>query len=171
MYFHHILWKRLLLLGACIFFCILGFSQSRNLEMIPTASAVFTSSETILSWSIGENGIETFTNCDLVLTQGFHQPSLKITQIDEPNSVDLQLTVYPNPIKDFLTISIQSPDEISCTAGLYALSGKLLKNKEIKGKTILEKMDLSTYPPNLYILKIVGRNGQFLQTYKVQKIQ
>ena len=146
------------------------FPQSKTLEVNPVAGDVYTGYDITLSWTIGEGVIETFSNNEMVLTQGFQQPSLKITLVEESDKIDFQLNVYPNPTKNFLTINLLSENDISCTTELFDMSGKLLFSKIFKGRELTENIDLTNYSSNLYILKIIDNNGKLFRTYKIQKI-
>ncbi|MCD4680029.1 MAG: T9SS type A sorting domain-containing protein [Bacteroidales bacterium] len=162
--------KFALLLGLFILFGY-AFPQSKTLEVNPAAGDVFTGSDITLTWTIGEGVIETFSNNEMVLTQGFQQPSLKITVVEESDKIDFQINVYPNPTKDFLTINLVSKNDISCTTELFDMSGKLLFSKIFKGREITENIDLTNYSSNLYILRIIDNRGKLVRTYKVQKIK
>lgn len=160
--------------GLVLFaFILFGYviPQSKTLEVNPAAGDEFTASDITLNWTIGEGIIETFSNNEMVLTQGFQQPSLKITVVEESDKIDFQINVYPNPTKDFLTINLLSENDISCTTELFDMSGKLLFSKIFKGREITENVDLTNYSSNLYILRIIDTNGKLVRTYKIQKIQ
>ena len=163
--------KKLVLVISCSVLSAAGFSQSKTLELNPAAGDFYTGSDFTLSWTIGEGIIETFSNDDMVLTQGFQQPSLKITLIEESDEGNFQINVYPNPTSDFLTINIVSEDEISCTTSLYDMAGRLLYSKALKGSELTENINLTKYSSDLYILRILDSKGKLLQTYKVQKIK
>ncbi len=161
--------KIALFLFACMVFGY-TFSQSETLEVNPAAGDEFTAEGITLSWTIGEGVIETFSNNEMVLTQGFQQPTLKVTLIDESVEGDFHFDVYPNPTRDFLTISFSSENEINCSTQLFDMSGKLLYSKNIKGKELTENIDLTKYSSNIYILRIIDTNGKLKRTYKIQKI-
>jgi len=154
-----------------ILFTGLVFSQSETLELNPAAGDVYNGSDFTLSWSIGEGVIETFSNNEIVLTQGFHQPSLKVTLIDEAEDINFHFDVYPNPTRDFVTISYSAEEEINCSTQLFDMSGKLIYSKALKGKELTEHIDLTKYSSNIYILRIVDTNGKLVKSYKVQKIK
>ena len=163
--------KKLTLLLLGIFLFGFGFSQTKTLEVNPAAGDEFTADGVTLTWTIGEGVIETFSNNEMILTQGFQQPTLKVTLIEESEEIDFQLSVYPNPTHDFFNISIVSENEINYSAQLMDMSGKLLYSQNLKGKDITETVDLTNYSSSIYILRIIDNNGKFARTYKVQKIK
>lgn len=159
----------LLILGTFLFGALL--SQSKTLELNPAAGDEFTSDNMTLTWSIGEGIIETFSNNEIILTQGFHQPTLKITQIDETEESDFQINVYPNPTSDIVQINFISNKEINCSAQLFDMSGKLLFSKNIKGTEVTENINLTDYSSTLYLLRIIETSGKMVKTYKIQRIK
>ncbi len=84
----------------------------------------------------------------------FVESELKVTLIDESEDIDFHFDVYPNPTRDFITISFISENEINCSTQLYDMSGKLLFSKSMKGKELTEHIDLTTYSSNIYLLRI-----------------
>lgn len=159
----------ILFIGILMFGAL--FSQSKTLEVQPAAGDEFTADDITISWSIGEGIIETFSNNEIVLTQGFHQPTLKITQIEEAEETDFQINIYPNPSADIVNINLISDKEISCIAQLFDMSGKLLYSKNLNGREMTETIDLTNYSSNLYLLRIIETGGKKVGTYKVQRIR
>lgn len=161
--------NKLVLLGILLFG--FGYSQINTFEVNPAAGEHFTGNNYTISWTIGEGVIETFSNNEIVLTQGFQQPRLKITLIEESDDITFQIDVFPNPTKDFLTINLLSENDISCTTALLDISGKLLLTKRFKGKELTENIDMTNYSSNMYILKITDNKGKLHRTYKIQKLE
>lgn len=67
--------------------------------------------------------------------------------------------VYPNPVKDFVTVEIQSKISESVQVSLYNILGTEIKkwdsnNLHQGGQNL--KLDLSIYKPGVYILRISG---------------
>jgi hypothetical protein len=82
---------------------------------------------------------------------------------------DLEIDLFPNPTPDLLTIRIRTlaPKEIS--AILTDLSGILLLARSIpcaKGES-LETIDLSSFAPGTYILKLKDPESKMITTKKV----
>lgn len=69
--------------------------------------------------------------------------------------------VYPNPVKDILTIEGKNMRHIS----VYSMQGVKLFEKEGSGKT---QVDLSAYPQGLYLVSILTDEG--VSTMKVMKL-
>lgn len=160
----------LILIGILYFgFCL---SQTNLLEVNTTAGDYYTGNEITLSWSIGEGIIETFYNNEITLTQGFQQPCIKVSLVEESEiSHDIQISVSPNPTKDIINIQFIGKKNTHLLMELYDLSGKLLIRKTQKGLTIAENIDLSGFSSNMFILRIIDKTGILVRTYKIQKIR
>jgi len=153
-----------------IFFFTPGHSQPGTVELNPAAAGSYTGPDFTLCWSIGEGVIETFSENNVILTQGFHQPSLKVTLVEESNYPDIQLSVFPNPVIDFLTIDLNSEKNIKCVLELYEISGKLVLRKSLEGKKWTETLDMRNYSSNLYMLRVLDSNRGSLNIFKIQRI-
>lgn len=71
-------------------------------------------------------------------------------------------SVYPNPVKDFVTIEIQSKISDAVQINLYNILGAEVKKWEpnyLKQGTQKLKLDLSLFKSGVYILRISG-SGQ-----------
>jgi len=77
--------------------------------------------------------------------------------------------VYPNPVKDFVTIEIQSKISRSVQVSLYNILGTEVKKWDSsnlnQGAQNL-KLDLSLYKPGVYILRISGADQVCSQVIK-----
>lgn len=139
-------------------------------EVIASAGDCFKGSHVTLSWTLGENTIETFFNNNLKLTQGFQQPVYLITSVDEL-AVNYQINIYPNPAREFIFIEI-----VNLIIGinqlkydLHDINGKLIETKIISGTK--QEVNLQNLSSNLYILRIYNDNGEFVKTYKIEKMK
>jgi hypothetical protein len=76
----------------------------------------------------------------------------------------LTVNVYPNPVKDKLTVSLNS--SISKPAGLKVINafGQVLYQQQLSGTT---QIDMSRYAAGMYVVQI--DDGVNISTFKVQK--
>ena len=73
------------------------------------------------------------------------------------------LTVYPNPFQDFLTI--QTKEDNLTSVQLIDLNGRVIKQETISGESY--QLNLDTLPQAVYILEITSEKGK--QSVKVVK--
>ncbi|PLX08796.1 MAG: hypothetical protein C0596_05725 [Marinilabiliales bacterium] len=71
-------------------------------ELTSASGDTFETDNIKMYWSLGEVVCETFTEGDLILTNGFHQPTIIISKISK--SEHSTVKVYPNPTKNYIYI-------------------------------------------------------------------
>lgn len=157
--------KNLLFLFAC---CVLNFSiaQSLSPEVISTAGTSFSNSSSILEWTLGEPVTSTLSNSSTILSQGFHQPNLLVTTID--NAVtNYSLTLFPNPTVDFVQLQIQNLANEIILIDLFTIEGKLLQSQQINSSANLQ-IDMSNYHSGTYLLSLKN-NSDKIKSYQIIK--
>jgi len=155
--------KYLLLFASC-FFSLAGMSQSANPEVISTSGTSFSNGSGQLDWTLGEPVTATLSGPSNDLTQGFHQPELTITSLNdkEPNT---SISVFPNPTISSVQVKI-SDLKSTATIGLYTIEGKLLQLQTTEQP--LTQIDMEKYPAGTYILNITNVTNTLI-TYKISK--
>jgi len=134
-------------------------------EVISAAGETKSTAEYEVSWTIGEPVIATGSSGSYSLTQGFHQPILSVTPT-EIFADDLNIEVYPNPAREFVTINSDQLLE-NAEYALFSLSGKKLMEGKIMNKTT--KLSIENRASGSYLLKLTGENSRPLQTFKIVK--
>ena len=87
----------------------------------------------------------------------------QVTSISEEVASQLNVSVYPNPTTDYLTISSKN-NEASVQIRIVDLNGKVVYDG-VKTSSFDLKLDLTSYPSGAYLLMALsGKN------YTVQKI-
>ena len=157
-------------------YIILGFFLSFSIyaqnEIINSPFLVSSSGDTwiqenyILCFSLGELAIETKTQQNTILTQGFHQEeNYQITVLNEHLNSYL-INIYPNPTSDILNINCS--EEIYAGINIKDIRGGIIKS--IK-RTLLNNnyyIDLGDFSSGIYFLEVVF-NSSKKQVYKIQK--
>lgn len=82
--------------------------------------------------------------------------------LSEENFTENSFQVYPNPTRDFVTITNSFPLE---KIEIYAINGSLL-NSISQNDNLSETIDLSNYESGIYLLKIHSTDG-FSRTVKI----
>ena len=128
--------------------------KAQQLEVIATSGDFYKNSSGSLSWTLGEVAIETLSETNFILTQGFQQSKLTVTSVNELPGLDFTISVFPNPASDFLTVKFEKYDRLtSLMYHLYDINGKLLLLKQPEG--IETTISLSNFNPSIYILKVI----------------
>ena len=151
--------KRHSLLIAAMLYAIFCNAQNADLQLISASGQSTTQGQVTLDYSIGEVVTSTFTANNTTLTQGFQQGKLTVTDIADPEQVDFELLVYPNPVKTELMIeTVVQGKEYE----LYDFNGKLKKKGTINSSKV--SIDMSGYASGTYFFRINGT-----KTHKIIK--
>ncbi len=82
-------------------------------------------------------------------------------EIGEDEKPD-EIIIYPNPARDFIVIDLNNQNISQVSASIYSYDGKILLMKDLSG--IMEnkiRLDISSFPPGIYFVKIKGENFSF----------
>ena len=151
--------KTAIILISLFVFPNISFAQIFTPQVISSAGAEISDSTAMMSYTIGEPLTTTIQDNTNILTQGFQQPSIKVTGITSVS--DLSVRIYPNPTASF--VNIESDYELSYS--LYDANGKLVTQGTLDKKAVL---DMSAYATATYMLSL--SKGNSTNTYKIIKI-
>jgi hypothetical protein len=146
--------RKLLLLLLCLPF--IGFGQMATPSVLASSGDSYSNGGVIMDFTLGEIVVETFqptmTPMPLtynILTQGFHQGTLKVTTSVE--NITIKTKVYPNPTTQYLIIELEK--SVSADLSVYDINGKLvLKDKLIDQAR--KELDFSFLKQGNYFLHI-----------------
>jgi len=138
-------------------------------QVVTTSGGQFESQNLSVSHTIGEPLTTTFIGNDIILTQGFQQPGLKVTSIKSKTVSQYAFNLYPNPVKYELTISGQKTSEVFLVI-ITNSAGTVLFNEKILLGLQDNKLDFSNYVQGVYHVRISGLNGIPINSYQVVKI-
>ena len=144
------------------FWCIIVFAQSQ--EVISPLGKTYKNSTGSISFTLGEFINHTFSSPEFVLTQGFHQSRLFITDNKSFQRQSLEILVYPNPAKDFLMLKVVKYQE--CSYMLIDMTGKIIAKKEIVSSETM--IDFNYLEPSLYVLKVLWKEMD-ARSFKITK--
>ena len=137
-------------------------------EAITPSGKTISSTTGSVSYTIGQSFYHSLSGTNGFVNEGVQQPFeiLVITDIGSDQSTGIELTVYPNPTSDLLTLEV--PD-YKISGWRFQLSdgyGSMIEKGEIQtGET---KFDLSSRPKGIYLLSVF-HDDQNQKTYKIIK--
>ena len=139
-------------------------------EVVATSGDYYKGSHISLSWTLGENTVETLENSNTMFTQGFQQPTFVFTSLDDYLNNKYTITIYPNPATTHFFIEIDADIEQlkGIKLELYNLQGKQIFVKDLN--SIQEKININHLGSDIYFLKIYDEKENYLKTFKVEKI-
>ena len=157
--------KKLGFLIVFIWATTIAFSQTINPELVSSSGDSFSNATYQLDWSIGECATATHIAGDFVLTQGFHQNTYVITATEDLRA-DINMSVYPNPATDLVSLQVESSKERNMQYTLTDISGKVLQNEKILSS--LQTLNFTNYTSNVYFLTVKQEN-QVIKIFKIIK--
>ena len=123
-----------------------------------------------IQWTIGEPVSETYTNTTKMTTMGFHQPELGMATLIKEQGQGSELLVYPNPVRESLTVSFKDLELGNYKMQLVDNIGKIIfeSQTEIKADSQLVNLNMTPYAAGTYFLRI--NNGGLNKTVKITKV-
>ena len=148
-----------------ITFLLLGLG-GLNAQENPTASGgEATGAGGTASYSVGQVVYTAATGTNGSITQGVQQPyEISVTTGVNKTTINLELSVYPNPTTDYLTLKVEDNTELNYQ--IYDNHGKVIANKKVTATT--STINLESLPKATYFLNVVN-NSQVLKTFKIIK--
>jgi hypothetical protein len=134
-------------------------------ELISTAGDVFSGNSLQIEWSLGETVIDSYTDTDVILTQGFHQP--EIIHEDIPDTL---VKIYPNPFDLLFYIELEEIETESnhFSMVLFDMSGRVVFAQDIEmGSNEIHTEDI---PDGIYFLKLFDAKSNLLKSVKIIKL-
>ena len=165
--------KNVQIIIFCFFISYAVYCQRKNNDVIGSAGMHSVSSTgTMLSWTIGEPIVETQGGATYILTQGFHQPwiSGSSTSLPIPQSPFFEINVYPNPVRDILSVSLSNNKE-RLYFDLYDISGRLIRHEQSSPDQTLVTFSIRWLSAGSYLLNIKTKDYGFNETYQLQKLR
>lgn len=139
-------------------------AQSLDRQVIGTSGDQYITAAATMDFTMGEPITATLTGQNGIATQGFHQGTISITSVRETLSL-AELSVYPNPTTDRLTISTAIENALW---QLHTLDGKIVSSGALNiGNTTV---DVSSLAQATYMLTITTPS-QLVNTYRIVKMQ
>ncbi len=79
-----------------------------------------------------------------------------VTGIKENSLSRIDLSIYPNPARDNLTVNIKNQDLLGATISIIDMVGEIVKEEKLVAST--QHLDLVQLPRGLYLVRVVGSN-------------
>jgi len=146
-------------------FLLLGLGGLHAQESPTASGGEATGTGGTASYSVGQVVYTTNTGTNGSVAQGVQQPYEIYTTVGiNETSINLELSVYPNPTTNYLTL--KTDDNANLSYQLYDLQGKLIENKKVSSNAT--NISLEGQPTATYFLNVV-KNNQIVKTFKIIK--
>ena len=147
---------------------LLGLGLTAQAQQATTATGGDASgSGGAVAYSVGQIVYTTNTGTTGSVAQGVQQAyEISIVLGIEDNSINLELTAYPNPTTDYLTLNVGNFELSTLNFQLFDISGKLVESRKIISSS--ETIAMENLPTATYFLK-VSNNNKEVKTFKIIK--
>lgn len=148
-------------------------AQSIERQVIASAGTIGSSSIAQASWTSGETTITTEAAAATILTQGFQQTTITITEVETPDVPELleedwAINVFPNPVANELNLQILGgPGRVQ--AIIADNRGKIVYRDDALDTGQTYGYDFSRFADGLYFVRVFTVRGKPLKTFKVVK--
>jgi len=136
-------------------------------EVIGSSGGTDSTSNSQVTWSVGEAIIETGTVGSTDFTQGYVQPIFLIVSLEEVNSSNISLSLFPNPANQEFNIAIEGPLESSFYLRITNIGGQLIRAESfIEAK---HTVNIDELQPATYFIEILNEEGSYYNKLKLVK--
>lgn len=157
--------KRLLIMSGVLFWVFSLNSQTLAPQVVATSGKSFSSPTGQVDFTIAEVVTSTLLNGSNCLTQGFHQPEILFTSIENSEN-EFTFRLYPNPTKQF--VIVESTQETEMQVHVYDAMGNAIQKSNLFTKEIT--IDLGSLASGHYVMAITNASGKHLFSYTMIKI-
>ncbi|MCR9171985.1 MAG: T9SS type A sorting domain-containing protein [bacterium] len=140
----------------------LGNAQTADLYLIGSLGGEFSNASIDVNFSAGEAVIQTMSDANVIVTQGFHQPTSELNSIFEISKAD-ELKLYPNPVQSELNIEYNSNGGGEATVQIFDAFGRLVLSDQINvgnNSEVTLKVDAYSFEPGQYQVVILSDTGE-----------
>ena len=121
-----------------------------------------------VSYTLGQVWYTTLNSDDVSITQGVQQPFeiLEITGLPSSTGITLEVSLFPNPVGEFVNLKVDNQSLNGLTYQLYNMQGEILENRDITSNETL--IPMSHLGAATYLIKITHYSDE-MKTFKIIK--
>ena len=153
---------------ATLFLIIAVTTTANAQEAVLSSGGDLSFASGSLSYSIGQVNYTFSEDGNFSISEGVQQAfDVQMLNLEEePYGVIMNITTFPNPFNEVLTLIIESEWYEGLTYSIYSLDGKLVAQEALlASRTDIRTADLA---PATYFLHVSNDEGP-VQTFKIQK--
>ena len=121
-----------------------------------------------VSYTVGQLVYTTSSGTGGSVVQGVQQPYeiSVLTSVKDAESITLNLSVYPNPTRDYLILKIKGLSDINFVATLYDMNGMMVQTLKVDSEETTFPMQ--EFLSSVYILRVTQGNRE-VKSFKIIK--
>jgi hypothetical protein len=140
------------------------FAQAQ--EIISTAGSQYGNGNINFTYTIGEPFVQSYSNNNNQLTEGFQQPYyLTIVNTNEVSNQLQTITIYPNPTAEKIMVQFVNLDK-NTIVKLSDETGKIIFENILQNN--ITEIDMQAYAVGIYYLQVF-ENQQLIASKKIIK--
>ena len=144
-----------------------AFSQTVSPDVFISSGEVIESADGIISWTIGENLIETISESDLNLLQGYQEIEEMPVAIETIEIENTGILVFPTATDRIVNVVFNEAMGMKFKGWLIDILGKRCAYYEFN--ETYNQIDLSEYAYGMYLLCITDLENKRMQEIKLIK--
>lgn len=152
---------RIFLSLCALLFTWAAQAQTIQPSVVNASGGQLQNATVMVEWSLGEPAISTISNAENMVTQGFIQPQLYISGVDDFLFGE-EISVYPNPVMDHLLFKTSSTRIASLT--IYDMLGRMVLED-----TFQTELDVRQLSAGVYFISLLDSENRLLSTFKIVK--
>lgn len=144
-----------------------GFQKLHAQEAILASGGTASGSGGTVCYSVGQVAYSFIESPDGTVIQGMQMPfEIFVLGIDDYKDINLSISIYPNPTRDFIHLKLESAKFISLSFQLVDFKGTILINQNVGADET--SISMENFPASIYFLRVFD-NGFLLKTFKIIK--
>jgi len=158
--------------ALCLGILLTGFMQAQSVSqtVLANSGATISGASNTLSFTLGEPVIGLITNGES-LGQGFWLSSIEeILLSNDDFELESSTSVFPNPVRDVLSISFQDLTGQDFRIAVHDILGRTVLEKEITSSSSAERLSLGGLTSGTYLVQLIQKNTQNSKTFKIIKL-
>ena len=149
---------------AVLLLAISGISEAQQ-TIIPAGNNAQSATGSV-SYSVGQIFYESQTSATGEVNPGVQQPYEIFVLATNENALQKNISVYPNPVKDFLIVDFNAEKLEKSSYQLFDGTGRMINKGALKN--LKTEINTSTLASGLYMLSIMSK-GTIVKTFKIIK--
>jgi len=148
-----------------------SYGQSVSHQVLTPWSNVADINDKSINQTVGESMVEILNGNNYFLTQGFNQPSIRMSVPKQGELKDI--AAYPNPVIDILNVELSGYEMTDFEFLIFGLNGTMYKKIEVScGREAWHKttINLGNYKRGMYFLRVRSLDNRISRLFKIEKM-
>ena len=161
------MWRKIKIIIIIVLFSFNIFLL-KGQETTATSGGNVTGTGGSVSYTIGQVVFSTVSGTNGSIVQGVQQAYeiAVLTAVVNTEDITLNCIVYPNPTRNTIKLSIESPDIENMSYRLFDIHGLLIQDMKVEGEET--EISMTNLAPSIYFLRVI-KNKKELKTFKIIK--